>query len=352
MTNWAILCSERGLIPDTGIRAGIRRLLQRRLAKIGANDCSIAADIEADFINWMDAGPVAEVPHKANEQHYEIPGEFFRYVMGRHMKYSACYWTPETANLDDAEANALRMTCERAGLEDGQRILELGCGWGSLSLWMASNYPNSEITAVSNSLSQREFIMQEALNRGLFNLRVITADMNDFDPLQYGMSPGFDRVVSVEMFEHMRNHRELFRRIHNWLKPGGRFFMHIFVHRSTPYAFEVTGDDDWMGQFFFSGGMMPSDSLPLHFQDKLRLVQRWRMDGTHYEKTANAWLRNMDAHNDEVWHVLKQVYGAAEADIWRMRWRIFFMSCAELFGARDGQEWWVSHYLFERPQQN
>lgn len=350
MTNWAILCSERGLIPDTGIRAGIRRLLQRRLSQIGANDCSIAADIEADFIEWMDAGPVAEVPHKANEQHYEIPGEFFRHVMGRHMKYSACYWTPHTTKLDDAEANALRLTCERAGVADGQRILELGCGWGSLTLWMASNYPNSEITAVSNSLSQREFIMQEALNRGLFNLRVITADMNDFDPLQYGLSPGFDRVVSVEMFEHMRNHRELFGRIHNWLKPGGRFFMHIFVHRSTPYAFEVTGDDDWMGQFFFSGGIMPSDSLPLHFQEKLKLVRRWRMDGTHYEKTANAWLRNMDEHNDEVWHVLKQVYGAAEADIWRMRWRIFFMSCAELFGARDGQEWWVSHYLFERPQ--
>jgi len=349
MTNWAILCSERGLVPDAGIRAGIRRLLQRRLAEIAAHDCETAARLEADFIAWMDARPIAQLTHKANEQHYEIPGEFFQYVLGRHMKYSACYWASDTTTLEEAEANALYVTCQRADLTDGQRILELGCGWGSLTLWMAENYPNSEITAVSNSASQREFIMQEALNRGLFNLRVITADMNEFEPAKHGLVASFDRVVSVEMFEHMRNHRRLLARIHDWLKPSGKFFMHIFVHRTTPYAFEDAGDDDWMAQFFFSGGIMPSDDLPLHFQDNLKLLQQWRWNGTHYQKTANAWLANMDNYHQEIGQILRQVYGAAEADIWRMRWRIFFMSCAELFGMRNGQEWWVSHYLFERP---
>ncbi|MDH4323174.1 MAG: class I SAM-dependent methyltransferase, partial [Betaproteobacteria bacterium] len=215
--------------------------------------------------------------------------------------------------------------------------------WGSLTLWMAEHFPQSRITAVSNSNSQRRYILRQAAERGLRNVRVLTADMNAFDTAKR-----FDRIVSVEMFEHMRNWQRLFARVHGWLRPGGRFFMHVFCHRSTPYAFVEDGPSDWMSRHFFSGGMMPSDELALRFQDALRFVERWRWDGTHYEKTANAWLANLDARREQALPVLAATYGEADAAQWLQRWRIFFMACAELFGYRDGQEWWVSHYLFER----
>lgn len=344
VTNLAINWSERGLVPDYAIRAGIRRLLEKRLQEILADDCEAGADIQNLFIEKMNQSPVAPLPHLANAQHYEVPAEFFRLCLGRHRKYSSCYWDDTTRTLDEAEALALKLTCEHATLADGQDVLELGCGWGSLSLWMAERYRNSRITAVSNSHSQREYTMDEAMKRGLTNLKVITCDMNEFKASQQ-----YDRIVSVEMFEHMRNYRTLYGRVHDWLRPGGRFFKHIFVHRTTPYAFEVAGDDDWMSQFFFSGGIMPSDDLPLRFQEKLKLLKQWRWDGTHYEKTANAWLQNMDDNAALVTPVLKATYGEANAEMWRNRWRIFYMSCAELFGLKNGQEWWVSHYLFERP---
>jgi cyclopropane-fatty-acyl-phospholipid synthase len=229
-------------------------------------------------------------------------------------------------------------------LRDGQRILELGCGWGSLTLWMAAHYPNARITAVSNSNSQRVHILAEAARRSLHNVTVLTADMNAFET-----DGRYDRVVSVEMFEHMRNWAELLRRVGNWLVPGGRFFMHVFVHRSVPYAFDVRDASDWMSEHFFSGVMMPSDDLALRFQDDLRCLRRWRWDGTHYEKTANAWLANIDAQRNEVLPILAATYGDDAAGQWLQRWRIFFMACAELFGYNGGQEWWVSHYLFERP---
>jgi cyclopropane-fatty-acyl-phospholipid synthase len=344
VTSLAINWAERGLVPDYALRAGIRRLLEKRLQEISAADCGAAAAIETDFIAAMQEAPIALVPELANEQHYELPAEFFQRCLGKHRKYSSCYWAAETKTLDEAESLALQLTCEHATLENGQSILELGCGWGSLTLWMAEHYPNSHITAVSNSNSQREFILAEAAARGLSNIEVITCDMNRFE------APGrYDRIVSVEMFEHMRNYRVLYGKVHDWLLPGGRFFKHIFVHRLTPYAFEALGDDDWMSRFFFSGGMMPSDDLPLRFQEKLKLLNLWRWDGTHYEKTANAWLANMDARADEIRPILEQTYGADATDMWRMRWRIFYMSCAELFGYNNGQEWWVSHYLFERP---
>lgn len=348
LTSLAINLAEKGLVPDSMIRQGIRRLSETRLQEISANNCEIGARIEADFVAAMDISPIALVPELANAQHYEVPAKFFQLCLGKHHKYSSCFWLPDTKNLDEAEANALQLSCEHADLQDGQNVLELGCGWGSLTLWMAAHYPHSKITAVSNSNSQREYITNTAKERGLNNVTVITCDMNNFDAAQQ-TGQRFDRVVSVEMFEHMRNHRLLYGKVHDWLVPGGKFFMHIFVHRSTPYAFEVQGDDDWMSQFFFSGGMMPSDDLPLRFQEKLKLAHRWRWDGTHYEKTANAWLENMDNFHNAITPILKETYGEENVTKWRNRWRIFYMACAELFGYNNGQEWWVSHYQFERP---
>jgi cyclopropane-fatty-acyl-phospholipid synthase len=342
-SNLAISWVEQGLVPDGVIRAGIRRLLKQRLQEIGAGDAIVAADLSARFAAALEHAPVAVLPHKANEQHYEIPAPFFAEVLGQHRKYSSCWWPEGVATLDQAEAAALTATCEHAELADGQDILELGCGWGSLSLWMAARYPAGRITAVSNSHSQRAYIEGEASRRGLANVQVITQNMDAFDT-----AARYDRVVSVEMFEHMRNWPELLRRVSGWLKPQGRFFMHVFVHRSTPYLFVERDARDWMSRHFFSGGMMPSDDLALHFQDDLRILRRWRWDGTHYQSTANAWLANMDARREHIWPVLEQIYGQSQAALWWMRWRIFFMSCAELFGYEDGQQWWVSHYLFER----
>jgi len=340
----AISWTEQGLVPDSVIRAGIRRLLKQRLVETERADAGAAAERLERFVDSMNHSPVALLPEKANEQHYEVPAAFFERVLGPHRKYSSCFWPEGCDSLSLAEEAALRVTCERAGLADGQAILELGCGWGSLTLWMAAHYPASHITAVSNSASQRECIMAEAAKRSLHNLTVVTCDMNVFD-----IDAQFDRVVSVEMIEHMRNWQELFRRISQWLRPGGRFFMHVFCHRMVPYAFEARDGSDWMSAHFFSGGMMPSDDLALRFQNHLSLLRRWRWDGTHYEKTANAWLDNIDRERGAVLPILAETYGAGAAEQWFQRWRIFFMACAELFGFDNGQEWWVSHYLFERP---
>ena len=341
--NTTLTLAEKGLLPDSIIRAGIRKLVATRLSDISANNCEVGSKIFADFASNMNRANIAEVPELANAQHYEVPAEFFYQSLGTQRKYSSCFWLPETEDLDDAEILALQQTCDHADIQDGQHILELGCGWGSLSLWMATHYPNAQITGVSNSNSQRETIMQMAKSLGVTNLNIITADMNVFEaPSTY------HRIVSVEMFEHMRNWQVLYGKVANWLKPNGLFFKHIFVHRNTPYLFDVQADDDWMSQFFFSGGMMPSDDLPLHFQDALKIKQRWRWDGTHYEKTANAWLQNMDANAELITPILVQTYGAKDAEMWRNRWRMFYMACAELFGYNNGQEWWVTHYLFEK----
>ncbi|MGI9320818.1 MAG: SAM-dependent methyltransferase [Thiogranum sp.] len=339
----AIDWSEQGLLPDTVIRHGIKRLLKKRLAELHSRDCEVLADQKADFIQSMGRSAIAPMSFKANEQHYEVPTEFFLKVLGAQKKYSCCHWSDDSNDLDSAEIEALQMTCEHAGLRDGMQILELGCGWGSLTTWMARHYPNSRITAISNSASQGEHIRQRAQQLGLNNTVVNTCDMNDFVSRDT-----YDRIVSVEMFEHMRNYQALFGHISNWLKPNGRFFMHIFCHRDTPYAFEEKDETDWMSRHFFSGGMMPSDDLPLHFQHHLTCLRHWRWDGSHYEKTANAWLLNMDQNKPDLWPVLEETYGVASAQQWWMRWRMFFMACAELFGYDNGQQWWVSHYLFEK----
>jgi len=338
-----IKMSESQLLPDCLIRFGIRQLLKKRKATLVSQDTDINHQKKMNFIEAMNKATIALVPELANEQHYEVPSKFYDFCLGKHKKYSSCYWTEITKNLNQSESKALELTASHANLKDGQLILELGCGWGSLTLWMAKKYPKSKITAVSNSKSQKVYILNEAKKRKLKNIKVITQDMNEFITKEK-----FDRVVSVEMIEHMRNHKKLFKNIASWLKPKGLFFMHIFVHQSQPYLFEVEEDDDWMSQHFFSGGMMPSKDLPLYFQDQMKLISQWDWPGTHYEKTANAWLENLDKNKTSVLPILKKTYGENDAEMWLQRWRIFFMACAELWGYNKGTEWRVGHYLFKK----
>lgn len=341
MQQTALKLTEKGYLPDSVIRSGIRHQLRERLREISADNLEDAADSEQALLELMRSSRIAEVPELANAQHYEVPAQFFNTVLGLFNKYSCAYWSPVVTNLDEAEAAALATTVARAEIRNDQRILELGCGWGSLSLYMARHFPRSQITAVSNSHSQAEFIRSRAREEKLLNLEVITADMNDFQA-----DGRYDRVVSVEMFEHMRNWQALFNRVNDWLSPRGKFFMHIFVHHSTPYLFEDNGPSDWMSRHFFSGGMMPSRDLPILVDSQLTLQQRWFWSGTHYAKTCNAWLQRMDDNKTKLRPLFESTYGADFASIWWQRWRIFFMACAELFAFRHGQEWLVGHYLF------
>jgi cyclopropane-fatty-acyl-phospholipid synthase len=300
-------------------------------------------DATQQFIDRTLTEPIAVQSAAANEQHYEVPSKFFQQVLGPKLKYSSCYWPDGVNSLEAAENESLRVTCENAQLEDGMKILELGCGWGSLSLWMADRYRSSQITSVSNSSSQRRFIEARAAELGLSNLNVVTADMNDFST-----DGAFDRIVSVEMFEHMRNHRELMRRVHDWLCPDGKLFVHIFCHRRSAYLFETDGPQNWMGRHFFTGGMMPSADLLPCASTSLRLVNQRNWNGAHYARTCRAWLENLDRANEVLQPVLADTYGNAEAVRWHNRWRLFFMACEELFAFNGGNEWFVSHYLFQR----
>jgi cyclopropane-fatty-acyl-phospholipid synthase len=336
---WTLDLVERGWIPDPLVRHGIRRLLAQRIRDIHADP-----DSTTDLIEEMRRSPLAIATDSANEQHYEVPPAFFEMVLGSHLKYSCCAWPKGVSNLDDAEAAALELSCSRARLEDGQRVLDLGCGWGSLSLWIARRFPRSRVTAVSNSAPQGEFIRRRAADLGLDNLEVVTADMNHFEP-----EGVFDRIVSVEMFEHMRNQERLLERVAGWLAADGRLFVHVFCHRSRPYLFEDSGPNDWMARHFFTGGLMPSEHLLEELPSPLRVERRWRLDGRHYEKTALAWLANMDRQRAEILEIFKPVYGR-DAERWIHRWRMFFLACAELFGHRKGEEWYVSHTLWRHDE--
>lgn len=337
----AITFAEHKLLPDCVVRLGIRKLLKQRLHDEFAHDAEQQNKRYRQLLESLRQSPIAILTDAANEQHYEVPALFYRYALGKHLKYSSCYWDKQTENLDQAEARMLALTMERAELFDGQEILELGCGWGSLTLWMAENLSNSYITAVSNSHSQRKYIQQQAKLRGLDNIEVITCDVN-----QLTLNKQFDRIVSVEMFEHMRNYGNLLTKVANWLKAEGKLFVHIFCHRYLAYPFETDGDDNWMGRYFFAGGLMPARDTLLHFQKHLHLQCHWDLSGSHYQKTAEAWLNNMDQHSREIRQLFITSYGKKHARVWLQRWRIFFMACAELFGYSNGNEWLVAHYLF------
>ena len=344
MSSLAIELCERGLLPDGLTRFGMRRLMARRIADESTDGIEQVGLRYQHLLDELRQSSIAVETAAANEQHYELPAAFFEQVLGANLKYSSCWWGDDVATLDQAEDRMLQLTCERAELADGQRILELGCGWGSLTVWMARHYPQARITAVSNSASQREYINSRCSKAGLHNVEVITADANYFSTDQR-----FDRVVSVEMFEHMRNYAQLLKRISEWLVPGGKLFVHIFCHRNLMYPF-TTGDDyDWMSRYFFTGGLMPSEHTLLYFQDDLKIEAQWRVSGQHYEKTSNAWLERMDSHRDTILPVLAGVYGEAGAQRWFQRWRMFFMAVAELFGYRGGAEWFVGHYRFCKP---
>ncbi|MFC1782800.1 SAM-dependent methyltransferase [Planctomycetota bacterium] len=334
---------ERGMLPDPLIRRGIRRLNRHRLRLEYHPDPADQLQAKMDFIQQLRHSEIAVETDKANQQHYELPPSFFQKVLGPHLKYSCCLWEDGIVNLEQAEQASLKQICQRAQISDGMDILELGCGWGSLTLWVAQHYPKCNLTAVSNSALQREFIQNQCDRQQLNNIEIITADANVFTTKKT-----FDRIVSIEMFEHMRNYHNLLYRINQWLKLEGKLFIHIFVHRDFPYFFETQGEDDWMGQYFFTGGMMPSDDLLHYFQDDLILEYQWRLSGMHYYHTAQAWLEKLDHAKDDIMPILADIYGHKEAPRWFQRWRVFFMACAELWGYNNGKEWWVSHYRFRK----
>jgi cyclopropane-fatty-acyl-phospholipid synthase len=326
--------AERVPLPDAIIRAAIQRLCSRTATRLSL----VSAESDAAFASEMADRPIAEHTDEANAQHYEVPAAFFALVLGPNRKYSSGFYKGAASTLQEAEEEALRQSVAHADLKDGQSILELGCGWGSLSLWMARQFPNSQITAVSNSNSQAAYIAGEAAARGLKNLGAVTSDMNVFDP-----HAQFDRIVSVEMFEHMMNWRELMGRVRSWLKPDGRFFMHIFTHRAGSYLFDRADREDWIAQHFFTGGVMPSHSLIRQYADLFEVEKEWRWSGVHYQRTALDWLANFDRHDGEIESILRKVYGNDTA-LWMRRWRWFFLATAGLFGYADGSEWGVSHY--------
>jgi cyclopropane-fatty-acyl-phospholipid synthase len=331
-----------GIVPDFALRLGINNLLKKRLEDEYGDDFDKADKKRLELIKELENSPVAIETDKANDQHYMVPPEFFVKCLGNNLKYSSCYWD-KAQNLDEAEIEMLELTVERAGIKDGDKILELGHGWGAITLFMAKKFPNSKITAVSNSKFQGDFIMDRARERGLDNITINTADVTNLQ-----MEEKFDRVISIEMFEHMRNYKELLKRISTWLNPEGTLFVHIFVHKELSYKFDVVDESDWMSKYFFSGGIMPSEHLLYYFKEDMVVDQHWRVNGTHYGKTARAWLENQDNNKEFIMDLFEKHYPKGEAKKWFNYWRVFYMACEELWNYKDGSEWFVGHYLLKK----
>jgi len=340
---WYDKLVEQDKVPDFLLRKGIRNLLAQRLKDEDKGGVEAQQEHLAQIIAMLKASSIAVNTADANQQHYEVPTEFYQYCLGKHLKYSSGYWKPGVADIDTSERDMLLLTCERAELANGQNVLELGCGWGSLSLFMSAKYPKSTFTVVSNSRTQKIHIDEQARERGIKNLTIVTADMNTF-----AIDAKFDRVVSVEMFEHMRNYELLMRKVASFLKPDGKLFIHIFTHKEYAYLFEVNDETDWMSKYFFTGGIMPSDDLMFYFNDDLIVEKHWHVSGTHYAKTSEAWLKNMDAHKVQIMPLFEQTYGKDQAVKWWVYWRLFYLACAELWNYNQGNEWMVSHYLFHK----
>lgn len=330
-----INAAENRRLPDTMVRLGIDSLLQIRRLK-----GRYGSDSLEDFIRDLKASPIALETKKANHQHYEVPAEFFQLMLGPRLKYSCCNFDSSKTNLEEAEIRSLELVVERSGLVDGMKMLDVGCGWGSLSLYALEKLPNLEVVSVSNSSSQKEFILNRAREIGVEKrLRVETADINNFEP-----GESFDRVCSIEAFEHMRNYQELLKRISSWLNPEGALFVHIFCHKDKPYLFSEEGAANWMGKHFFSGGMMPSKDLLYSFDEDLQVQRFWKVSGMDYSKTLEAWLERLDSLESEA---LEALSGSEEPKIALARWRMFLMACSELFNFKGGDEWFVGHYLLK-----
>jgi cyclopropane-fatty-acyl-phospholipid synthase len=345
---WYMELVETGRVPDWLIRWVLRVSFRIQIYRRNSQSLEKRSAEKKALIEKFKRSPIAIRTRDPNRQHYEVPSEFFQLVLGKWLKYSCCYWPEGVTTLDDAEEAMLDLTCRRAQLEDGMQVLDLGCGWGSLSLWIATRYPNCKVLAVSYSNTQREFIQNQSRLRGLSNITPMTADMADFESdRRFDHFPRFDRVISVEMFEHMKNYQRLMRRISELLDADGKLFVHIFSHRENAREFDADDPKDWMAQTFFSGGTMPSDDLLLHFQRDLKIVDHWRIDGWHYQKTLRAWLEKLDSNKNAVRQIIAQTYGAANEALWLSNWRLFFLSCSVVWGLRGGREYLVSHYLFD-----
>ncbi|KAJ4830155.1 hypothetical protein Tsubulata_042905 [Turnera subulata] len=340
----AMLASlERNLLPDAVVRRLTRLLLASRLR----SGCKPSSELQLldllQFVHSLKEMPIAIQTETAKAQHYELPTSFFKLVLGKNMKYSCCYFPNESSSLEDAEKAMLELYCERAKLKDGHTVLDVGCGWGSLSLFIAQKYANCKITGICNSTTQKAYIEEQCRDLQLHNLEIIVADISTFE-----MEASYDRIFSIEMFEHMKNYGQLLNKISKWMKQDTLLFVHYFCHKAFAYHFEDINEDDWITRYFFTGGTMPSANLLLYFQDDVSIVNHWLVNGKHYSKTSEEWLKRMDKNLASIKPIMESTYGKDQSLKWTVYWRTFFIAVAELFGYNNGDEWMVAHFLFRK----